>query len=149
MNAKAITTLSVAMVGILALGACAADMVQTAQASEATKPTRIKHVDPSAGAKLLAESSVRVLDIRTPKEFAGRYIGGAPNIDFNALDFDRQLTGLTNPRPTWSIARPDAAAPSLWPPLKNSGSVPSFTWTAASRHGRQRASRSKRSELST
>lgn len=55
----------------------------------------VKHVDGKGAAALIKENKdVIVLDIRTPKEYAGGHIAGAKNIDFYADDFGKQLAQL-------------------------------------------------------
>ncbi len=54
----------------------------------------VAHVDAAGAAKLLADKKVLVLDIRTPKEFAGGHIAGATNLDFYAADFESRLGQL-------------------------------------------------------
>ena len=61
--------------------------------------TVIRHADPAAAQKLLADSKVRVLDIRTPAEFAAGHIQGAKLVDFNASDFKAKLGELDRNQP--------------------------------------------------
>ncbi|WP_338667492.1 rhodanese-like domain-containing protein [Pseudodesulfovibrio methanolicus] len=47
-----------------------------------------------AQAELAADPDIRILDIRTPAEYAEGHIRGARNIDFMASDFAKRLEGL-------------------------------------------------------
>ena len=53
-----------------------------------------KNVGPDQFDKLRAEKNAVVLDVRTPKEFAGGHIPGATNLDWNASDFEEKVTKL-------------------------------------------------------
>ena len=44
--------------------------------------------------KLRADKQNRVLDVRTPREFATGHMPGAVNIDINAPDFDQKVAAL-------------------------------------------------------
>jgi phage shock protein E len=44
--------------------------------------------------KLRADKAARVLDVRTPKEFASGHMAGAINIDVNAADFEQKVSAL-------------------------------------------------------
>ncbi len=44
--------------------------------------------------RLTKDDGWRVLDVRTPEEFAGGYIPGATNANINADDFDALVAGL-------------------------------------------------------
>jgi rhodanese-related sulfurtransferase len=63
-----------------------------AQAQE--KPAAVEHVNPAEAQKLIAEKEVRVLDLRTPEEFAAGHIADAQNIDFRAPDFEQKIAAL-------------------------------------------------------
>lgn len=54
----------------------------------------VHHVNPTEAQKLIAEKTVVVLDVRTPKEFAAGHIAGATNINFLAADFAKAVAGL-------------------------------------------------------
>ncbi|MDG1357424.1 MAG: rhodanese-like domain-containing protein [Akkermansiaceae bacterium] len=55
----------------------------------------VQNVTPVDTRKLLAENKdVRVLDVRTPAEYAQGHIAGAVNVDFNAADFADQVAQL-------------------------------------------------------
>jgi rhodanese-related sulfurtransferase len=47
-----------------------------------------------AQAELAAHPDIRVLDIRTPAEYAGGHLRGALNIDFMGADFADRLAAL-------------------------------------------------------
>jgi phage shock protein E len=65
-----------------------------AHAHAQEKPTAVQHVNPAEAQKLIGEKGVRVLDVRTPEEFAAGHIGGAVNIDFRAPDFEQKIAAL-------------------------------------------------------
>jgi phage shock protein E len=54
----------------------------------------IRHVDPAAAQRLIAEKKVVILDLRTPEEFKSGHLAGATNLNFNAADFAQQLDRL-------------------------------------------------------
>ena len=55
----------------------------------------MQDVTPAAAQKLLAENKeVRVLDVRTPAEYAEGHIAGALNVDFKASDFAENVAKL-------------------------------------------------------
>ena len=58
------------------------------------KPAAAEHVSPTEAQKLIGEKEVRVLDVRTPEEFAAGHIAGAVNIDFLARDFEQKIAAL-------------------------------------------------------
>ena len=56
--------------------------------------TKFKNVGVEEFAKLRAENSNRVLDVRTPAEFAKGHLLGALNIDVNGQDFEKNIAAL-------------------------------------------------------
>jgi rhodanese-related sulfurtransferase len=66
----------------------------SASAADNPGPAPIKHVDPKNAQKLLSQTNVVILDIRTPEEFKSYHIAGATNIDFNSSDFERHINSL-------------------------------------------------------
>ena len=50
-------------------------------------------------AKLLADKTVQLVDVRTPEEVAQGYIDGALNLNFNAEDFQQNVEKLDKSRP--------------------------------------------------
>ena len=43
----------------------------------------------------------QLIDVRTPEEFAKGHLKGAKNINFNAADFDNQITQLDKTKPVF------------------------------------------------
>lgn len=54
---------------------------------------------PAQFKKLLADSVVTLIDVRTSAEYHAGHIEGARNIDVRKPDFDKQITGLKVDRP--------------------------------------------------
>lgn len=52
-----------------------------------------------AQAKLSAESEMLILDVRTPREFAGGHLKNAQNIDFYAPNFKERIAELPKDKP--------------------------------------------------
>lgn len=68
---------------------------QTPAVSESAEETVVEDISVQAASeKLKAGDDLKVLDIRTPGEFAEGHIAGAVNIDFKAPDFDEELAKL-------------------------------------------------------
>ena len=70
----------------------------TLKPSAASKAV-IREVDPAAAEKLVSDSKVVVLDVRTPKEFREGHIKGATNLNFYARTFEQELAALDKSRP--------------------------------------------------
>lgn len=71
--------------------------VESSTPAESPSPSSwsVQNVTPVDARKLLAENKdVRVLDVRTPAEYAQGHIAGAVNVDFKAADFADQLAKL-------------------------------------------------------
>lgn len=52
-----------------------------------------------AKALLQEQPATRILDVRTPGEFAGGHLHNALNLDYNNPDFGNQLAGLDKSKP--------------------------------------------------
>src|SRR2546423_3010535 len=65
-----------------------------AGAAENSGPAPIKHVDAKNAQKLLSQTNLVVLDIRTPEEYKSFHIAGATNIDFRGSDFEQRINSL-------------------------------------------------------
>ena len=66
----------------------------TAGAKPSTEASGFKNVSVEEFDKLRANKQNRLLDVRTPSEFAGGHIPGAINIDINGPDFEKKVAGL-------------------------------------------------------
>ena len=64
----------------------------------AASTNTVHHVNPAQAQKLIADKTVLVLDVRTPKEFAAGHIAGATNINYLAADFAKAISGLDTNR---------------------------------------------------
>jgi len=63
--------------------------------AESPSSWNVQDVTPVDAQKLLAENKdVRVLDVRTPEEYAEGHIAGAVNVDFKSADFAEKLAKL-------------------------------------------------------
>lgn len=60
----------------------------------------VKHVKAEEAAKIIADSKVAVVDVRTVDEFKDGHIKGAKNIDIMSADFEKQLGKLDKTQPT-------------------------------------------------
>lgn len=76
--------------------ATTADPSAATPATEATaSSTQIDHVDAAgAAAQLASADKPKVIDVRTPEEFAEGHIEGATLIDFKSPDFESKLGEL-------------------------------------------------------
>jgi rhodanese-related sulfurtransferase len=68
--------------------------LQSANAADTSAPPPVKHVDAKSAQKLLLQTNLVILDIRTPEEFKSFHIAGATNIDFNGSDFEQRIIAL-------------------------------------------------------
>lgn len=96
---------ALAAIGTVLLGGCGLGSPQheaAAPSPAGTNVTEILHVDAAGAAKLLADGTAVVLDVRTPREYAGGHIKDGVNIDFNAADFRQQLAKL-DPTKTYLV----------------------------------------------
>lgn len=76
----------------------AADNATKTSTVTAQRPV-VHNLDASSAQKLVNDSKVIVLDVRTPKEFREGHIKGATNLNFNAKAFDQELGKLDKSRP--------------------------------------------------
>ena len=72
--------------------------VLTVTAADKSTPAPIKHVDSKSAQKLLSQTNIIVLDVRTPEEYKAFHIAGATNIDFHAPDFEKRINALDKSR---------------------------------------------------
>jgi len=74
----------------LAFTAC----LLSATAAETSVPAPVKHVNAKNAQKLLSQTNLVVLDIRTPEEFKSFHIAGATNIDYHGANFEQRIRSL-------------------------------------------------------
>jgi rhodanese-related sulfurtransferase len=81
---------------VLLLASCGDSGPADAGAQPSAQPQwNVQDVDPAAAQKLMAENpNVRVLDVRTPEEYAEGHIKGAINVDFKASGFAGEVAKL-------------------------------------------------------
>lgn len=60
---------------------------------EAPAPT-LEYLDAAAAASLIDSEEVKIVDVRTPAEFANGHLVGATNIDFNSAAFADEVAKL-------------------------------------------------------
>ena len=85
--------LALVVVAAIALAGCGG----SSQDEAATVPTATSGVvlaSPEEAQALIDTGKVKLLDVRTPEEFAAGHIAGAENIDFRAADFADQIDAL-------------------------------------------------------
>ena len=74
---------------------CAILVVVTITICSAIAAEKFKNIGVEEFDKLRKQTNATVvLDVRTPREFAGGHILGATNIDWNAGDFERRVARL-------------------------------------------------------
>lgn len=78
----------------IALALAFAVCLLSAIGADKSSPPPIKHVDAKNAQKLLSQTNLVILDIRTPAEFKSFHIAGAKNVDFHAPDFEQQINSL-------------------------------------------------------
>jgi len=66
----------------------------SADAADNAAPAPVKHVKAHDAQKLLSQTNLVILDIRTPEEFKSFHIAGATNIDFHGSDFEQRVKSL-------------------------------------------------------
>jgi len=87
---------SIIATSALLLTACSEQGAETSEPSaDAQSKWNVKDVDAATAQKLLAgNKELRVLDVRTPEEYAEGHIAGALNVDFKAANFAEELAKL-------------------------------------------------------
>jgi len=71
----------------------------SANAADSSAPGPVKHVDARSAQKLLSQTNLVILDIRTPEEFKSFHIAGATNIDFYGSNFEQRINSLDKSKP--------------------------------------------------
>lgn len=70
----------------------------SATAADKAGPAPVKHVDAKNAQKLLSQTNLVILDIRTPEEFKSFHIAGATNIDYHGSNFEQRVSSLDKSR---------------------------------------------------
>lgn len=85
------------------LAACSSGSSKDSQASPATGASgNGAKVEVDAFKKQMAKEGARILDVRTPDEFASGHLEKAENIDVNAADFASRMGALDKSLP-WAV----------------------------------------------
>jgi phage shock protein E len=95
---------AVAAIAILSLAACSSEQSEqgsgatndpiTPSSLDAASLSPVQLVDVATGTALTADSSVIVVDVRTPAEYAEGHLARAELVDFTAPDFRDQIAQL-------------------------------------------------------
>jgi rhodanese-related sulfurtransferase len=94
---KARLIAGVVLIGSLGLGTTACSNADTTADSSATSSgdSTLRTVDVQAFNNLItSDESIKVIDVRTPQEFASGHIAGASNIDFENSNFGDEIAKL-------------------------------------------------------
>ncbi|WP_258929061.1 rhodanese-like domain-containing protein [Flavobacterium davisii] len=59
------------------------------------------NLEPKVFAEKTANADVYILDVRTPQEYNSQHLDKAVNIDYNATDFETQLSKLDKNKPVY------------------------------------------------
>jgi phage shock protein E len=93
-------SISVAAIALMiTFGGCHAKKEPAAAETPAVPPGSTQHVNAGEAQKLVEEKKAKVLDVRTPDEFASGHIAGAINIDFHGTDFEQKIAALDKATP--------------------------------------------------
>lgn len=86
---------------LVAFGASLALILSCTRRNSDSEPSSVEIIDvsPSTAADLIARGEVRVLDVRTPEEFALGHIEGAINQNVNGAGFASALEALPHDKP--------------------------------------------------
>jgi rhodanese-related sulfurtransferase len=91
---------SIAAVSAAIVLSVAADVTPSAQGdSQRVSAREIPHVDAAGAARLIEAKQVKILDVRTPAEYAAGHIKGATLIDFNDPRFRQKVEALDRKQP--------------------------------------------------
>lgn len=90
------TALAVLLAGtLIPVSACgASDPVEPKAADDASPSSPITMLDPADTSAVLALDDIRIIDVRTPQEFAEGHIAGAELIDIAQPDFAERIASL-------------------------------------------------------
>lgn len=81
-----------ALVAVMAVGC--GNNKQTEQPAQEPAEAAVMTVGVDEFAEAIAQEGVRLVDVRTPEEYAEEHIAGAENIDVKADDFAEQIKGI-------------------------------------------------------
>ena len=71
--------------------------------------------------KLKKTDAPQLVDVRTPEEFAKGHVDGAKNINFNAADFDNQITQLDKTKPVFIYCHSGGRSGKAYKKMKANG----------------------------
>lgn len=98
----ALAACAVALVLPGALTGCSSGSTATAANAESGPITGLVRVGVTEFASIAGSPGVRVIDVRTPEEFAGGHIAGAVNIPVQRGDFSARIAEL-DPTVTYAV----------------------------------------------
>jgi rhodanese-related sulfurtransferase len=90
MKRRTLVLIAPAAAAVLALTACS------------SADAAVTDVSPQQATQIVAQEGVRILDVRTPAEFAQGHLDGAVNIDVTSPDFDAAVSSLPKDA-TWFV----------------------------------------------
>lgn len=68
---------------------------------ETPKQEQVKVISPKEMHKLLQETSVQLIDVRTPKEYNEGHLSKSQNIDFLSPSFSKDINALNKEKPVF------------------------------------------------
>ena len=71
----------------------------------------------------------QLIDVRTPEEFAKGHLEGAKNINFNANDFDNQITQLDKAKPVFIYCHSGGRSGKAYKKMKAHGFTTAVSYT--------------------
>jgi rhodanese-related sulfurtransferase len=97
--------IAIITVGIVLLASCSEAQTNSGSVAEETvntEQTQVinKVVAPDEFKELMNKENAQVVDVRTPGEYSGGYIGEAVNIDYMGADFKTEIAKLDMSKPT-------------------------------------------------
>lgn len=89
-----VVTVLVTLIGLVALVGCSDDGASDNSTGSRESALLSAEVVPVSQAEQLLDDGARLVDVRTPEEFAAGHLDGAVNVDFEAGDFPERIAEL-------------------------------------------------------